>query len=108
MLDAAALVSLTVPVVGTAPVPLSPPPANAAVTVTGKKVISDFSRVVVDKPGKLAADPPKLSIQTPAVEPVSVQSTDAVKSEPDCEKVSRSIDELQDLEKRKERRHTRL
>jgi hypothetical protein len=98
MLDAAAPVSLTVAVVGTAPVPLPLP--NPAVTVTGKKVISDFSRVVVDKPGKLAADPPKLSIHTPAVEPVSVQSTDAVKSEPDCEKVSRSVYKLQDLEKR--------
>ena len=48
--------------------------------VTGKKVISDGPRVVVESPGKFAADPPKDSIHTPPAECVKVQSTDAVKS----------------------------
>lgn len=77
MLDGAAPVSLTVPVVATPPVTL---PANPAVTVTGKKVISDGCSIVVDNPGKFAPDPPKDSMHIPAVEPVKVQSIDAVKS----------------------------
>lgn len=74
MLDGAAPVSL---VVEAAPVPL---PSNPAVTVTGKNVISDAARVVVDTPGKFAAEPPNDSIHTPPAERVNVQSTEAVKS----------------------------
>jgi len=54
-------------------------PESPAVIVTGKKVISDCARVVVVFPGKLAADPPKLSKHTPFVDPVNVQSMDAEK-----------------------------
>jgi hypothetical protein len=83
VLDGAAPVSL---VVEAAPVPLAvdvapvPLPSNPAVTVTGKKVISDAASVVVDTPGKFAADPPNDSMHTPPAERVNVQSTEAVKS----------------------------